>query len=241
MKSSTILPNGSLWRDREYALFDGQGAFLNAKRNAKVHALRVRYDTHLTLAHLTSSLLDETFSFTFGDATALLEDWLGRHFDQPVFVRKDGAGGFPDDLKAPGPTIVSTATLETVATWLREIDVASIRDRLRSNLELGDTPAFWEDRLFGEAGCVVAFRVGDVAFEGTNPCARCVVPARDALTGETLPGFAKLVAGKRAVTLPAWTSRARFDHYYRLATNTRTPSGEAGKVVAIGAPVTLCE
>ncbi len=234
-----MLPSGALWRDRELAFFDEAGGIVNGKRNPKIHALHVRFDDRLTTAHLTSNLLDEHYSFAFDEATAEFEVWLGRHFDQRIFVRRDRDGGFPDDAKAPGPTIVSTATLETAATWIAEIDAGSMRDRLRSNLELGEAPAFWEDRLYGDAGDVVAFRVGEVAFEGTNPCARCIVPSRDALTGEPTPGFAKRVAERRAATLPIWANRSRFDHYYRLAGNTRAAPGQAGKTLAVGDAVRL--
>lgn len=190
-------------------------------------------------AHLTSTLLGESMTFAFTGATAELETWLGRHFEQRIFVRRDPQAGFPDDTKAPGPTIVSTATLETVATWIAELDAGSIRDRLRTNLELSGAPAFWEDRLYGDPGDDVEFRVGEVRFEGTNPCARCIVPSRDAQSGAPTPGFAKRVAERRAATLPAWANRSRFDHYYRLAGNTRLAPGQGGKMLALGDAVRL--
>ena len=58
-----------------------------------------------------------------------------------------------------------------------------MRMRFRANLEIGEVPAFWEDRLYGESGTTVRFTVGAVCLEGTNPCQRCVVPTRDPLTG----------------------------------------------------------
>jgi uncharacterized protein YcbX len=238
---SLVLPSGALWRDREIAFFDERGEFVNGKRNAKVHALRVRYDGRLTQADFTSTLLDERFSYAFTDTFADLERWLERHFQQRVFGRRDNEAGFPDDTEAPGPTIVSTATLETVAAWIPDLDVAALRDRLRTNLEVSGVPAFWEDRLYAEAAAAVDFAVGDVAFKGTNPCARCVVPSRDALSGRPTPGFAKLVAERRATTLPTWANRARFDHYYRLAVNTRGVPARMGKTIAVGDRLTLSD
>jgi hypothetical protein len=41
-------------------------------------------------------------------------------------------------------------------------------------------------------------------------------------------------AEKRREALPAWAEPGRFDHYYRLAVNTRIPESEAGKVLKIG-------
>ncbi len=91
-------------------------------------------------------------------------------------------------------------------------------------------PAFWEDQLFAESeSSVVRFRIGDVAFEGSNPCARCPVPARDSQTGTNDEGFQKRFTEQRRAHLPAWAPAARFDHFYRLSTNTRVPSTEHGK------------
>lgn len=96
-------------------------------------------------------------------------------------------------------------------------------------------PAFWEDRLFADSDAsVVRFKIGDVAFEGSNPCARCPVPSRDSFTGSADPTFQKRFSEKRQAKLPAWAPVGRFDHFYRLATNTRVPSTECGKLLRVG-------
>jgi uncharacterized protein YcbX len=96
-------------------------------------------------------------------------------------------------------------------------------------------PAFWEDALFGEdERSIVRFRIGEVAFEGSNPCARCPVPPRDPLTGVTLDGFQKHFTQLRESTLPPWSSRDRFDHFYRFTTNTRVASSESTKLLRVG-------
>ena len=79
------------------------------------------------------------------------------------------------------------------------------------------------------------FRVGDVQMEGINPCQRCVVPTRDPETGEVDDRFQKIFIQKRQATLPEWVERSRFNHFYRLAVNTRIPTSEAGKLLALGA------
>ena len=99
----------------------------------------------------------------------------------------------------------------------------------------GALPAFWEDQLYGEdERSVVRFRIGEVNFEGSNPCARCPVPARDPQTGADLLGFQKRFSELRRETLPAWAPAARFDHFYRLATNTRVAPTETGKLLHLG-------
>ena len=130
-------------------------------------------------------------------------------------------------------------------------------------------PAFWEDRLFGSGEhSMLRFRIGEVQFEGSNPCARCPVPARDPQTGEEFvfagarqPGqdhassvvvarhaapdsfvpqqqsFQKRFSELRREQLPPWAPRDRFDHFYRLATNTRVASTETGKTLRLGDPL----
>jgi uncharacterized protein YcbX len=114
-----------------------------------------------------------------------------------------------------------------------------MRVRLRANVEIDGVPAFWEDRLYGADGAPVAFRVGEVALEGTNPCARCVVPSRDPLTGAEIATFQKIVAQRRAATLPAWAERSRFDHFYRLAVNTRPAGAQTGRTLRVGDAVRI--
>ncbi len=83
------------------------------------------------------------------------------------------------------------------------------------------------------------FRIGEVNFEGSNPCARCPVPPRDPHTGVIIPGFQKIFTDYRRSHIPAWCPESRFDHYYRLATNTRVASMEAGKILRVGDSVVL--
>jgi hypothetical protein len=94
--------------------------------------------------------------------------------------------------------------------------------------------AFWEDQLFGEEErSAVRFRIGEVNFAGRNPCARCPVPPRDPQTGEIIPGFQKTFSDHRRSHIPAWTPEGRFDHYYRLATNTRVAPAQSGTLLRI--------
>ncbi len=145
--------------------------------------------------------------------------------------------GFPDDLDAPGPTIVSTATLVAVAEWFPGLTVDEARRRFRANLEIDGVEPFWEDRLYGRDGEPVRFRIGDVEFFGTNPCQRCVVPTRDSQTGDVLSDFQKQFATQRESTLPVWAERSRFNHFYRLAVNTRVVSSDG--MLSVGSELSL--
>jgi uncharacterized protein YcbX len=199
-----------------------------------VHELRVAYDVELTQARFVSPRLAEPCTFALDEDPAPLTEWLTRHFERQITVQRDFSGGFPDDTQAPGPTLVSSATLDAVAGWFPGLTADDVRRRLRANIEIGGVPAFWEDELYAGAGEVVAFRAGEAMLEGTNPCARCIVPSRDPVTGVAIPGFAKVVAERRAATLPPWADRSRFDHYYRLAVNTRADPAQGGRVIAVG-------
>ncbi|HEY9735720.1 MAG TPA: MOSC N-terminal beta barrel domain-containing protein [Trichocoleus sp.] len=238
VSQAEIAPGGSLQRDRTFALFDAQGEFVNGKRHRAIHQLRSHFSgdgRHITLAVQDRP---ETETFALQVPSPELETWLSDYFQQSVTLQENRHWGFPDDTNSPGPTVVSTATLEAVAAWYEDLSVEEVRRRFRSNLEIGGVPAFWEDQLFGEAGETVAFQVGAVTLWGVNPCQRCIVPTRDTLTGEATAGFQKVFSKQREAALSPEASRSHFNHFYRLAVNTRLPAAEVGKTVRVGDVVT---
>ena len=145
--------------------------------------------------------------------------------------------GFPDDRTAYGPTITSEASLDAVTQWFPEMTMQSARRRFRSNLEIGDVPPFWEDHLFGAAGELKPFQIGQVHFLGHNPCQRCVVPTRDPDRSDPIPNFQKSFMELRRKNLPDWSNAERFNHYYRFAINTSVAPSEAGKCLRVGDPI----
>ncbi len=203
-------PGGSLVNDRRWAMVDAEGSLINGKRTADIGAYQYEWDGVSVPV--------------VSPATSLIEDAIH---------------GFPDDVDSPGPTVVSRATLAEVAGWFDGLDADAVCARLRPNLILDGVPAFWEDRLFGEPGVRVPFDIGPVRLEGVNPCARCVVPSRDPVTGAAIPGFQKRFAAMRQDTLPPWARRDRFDHFYRVTVNTVIPPEESGKLLSVGDAVRL--
>ena len=191
-----LLPGGALEGDRRWAMFDRDGSVVNGKRQPGVHTIRARYHPDLTAVTLaTAERAAETFALA-GDV-APAERWLSAALGQPIRLGRNDETGFPDDLKASGPTVVSAASIEEVVRWFPELDAESVRRRFRANLELSGVPAFWEDRLYGPVGTAVQFSVGDIAMLGSNPCQRCPVPPRDPDTGEILVGFQKRFSDRR--------------------------------------------
>jgi uncharacterized protein len=241
VKQATIGPAGGLGFDRAWALHAVDGKWVNAKRTAAMHLIRAAYtedfrNVTLSVAGDIRNISASTFDFPAGHEQAA--EWFSDYFEQKIIVRYD-PGGFPDDSIANGPTIISTASLQAVCEWFPGLELEDARLRFRASLEIDGVPAFWEDQLFGESErSVVRFRIGELNLEGSNPCARCPVPARDPLTGQNLDGFQKRFVEMREACLPEWSPRERFDHFYKLATNTRVASVEAGKILCVGDSLT---
>src|SRR5215470_13682237 len=244
-----ISPAGGLALDRAWALYSVDGKWVNGKRTPVIHLIRTRYANDLrsvTLSVPGDRREIPTRAFAFPEGHEDAAEWFSVYFEQQIIVRYS-EDGFPDDTVASGPTIVSTASLQAVADWFPPspkgfpgISLDEARMRFRATLEINGVPAFWEDQLFGEdERSVVRFRIGEVQFEGSNPCARCPVPPRNPLTGENLDGFQKHFTQMREASLPAWSPRVRFDHFYRLSTNTRVAPSERGKLLRAGDSVLL--
>ena len=243
MQEARIGPGGGLEFDRAWALYSVDGQWVNGKRTAAVHLIRAAFAPDLS--SVTVSVPGDqrkipTKTFAFPSDTAAASIWFSNFFEQPITVRHSPEG-FPDDNIANGPTIVSTASLQAVCDLFLGMDLDDARQRFRTTVEIEGVPAFWEDQLFGEEErSAVRFRIGEVNFEGSNPCARCPVPPRDPRTGEIIPGFQKIFSDYRRSHIPAWCPEARFDHYYRMATNTRVASSEVGKTLRVGDALLLC-
>jgi uncharacterized protein YcbX len=268
-----IGPGGGLELDRVWALYSVDGRWVNGKRTAAIHLIRASFApdvSRVTLSVPGDRRHIPARTFAFPGAAEDAAEWFSVYFEQQIIVRY-APEGLPDDTIAYGPTIVSTASLQRVAEWFPPLSVEQVRQRFRTTLEIdgdhraasnGKLPPFWEDHLFGaEERSVARFRIGEVQFEGSNPCARCPVPARDPQTGaefnvgrssvvvpqHTAPGssvprissFQKRFSELRQTQLPPWAPIERFDHFYRLATNTRVASTEAGKLLRLGDPVVL--
>ena len=219
---AAVLPSGTLALDRRWALIDGGGRFINGKNVLTIHTLDARFN----VPALEVTLDERTFSLTRqGSAFAA---WCGERLGQPMTWAENAEAGFPDDLEATGPTFVSAASVRAVADWFG-LEVDSARRRFRCNIEIDGVDAFWEDAVYGST-----VSIGGVEVQAINPCARCVVPSRDARTGEAIAGFQKRFAELRQQHLPAGTSTAPFNHYYRFTVNTMIDAAEAGKVIRLG-------
>jgi uncharacterized protein YcbX len=135
--------------------------------------------------------------------------------------------------------VISTATVEAVASWFDDLTVESARRRMRANVEVAGVPAFWEDRFVGADA--PAFVAGDVRFEGVEPCARCVVPTRDPETGEPLPELRERFLERREATFPPWADPDAFEHYYTLMLIAAVPESDRGGTLRVGDAVDVVD
>ncbi|TVP59421.1 MAG: MOSC domain-containing protein [Nodularia sp. (in: Bacteria)] len=234
VEQATVLASGALEYDREFAIFDEQGRFVNGKLNSKIHLIRSQFDILNRTIWLQTPKQESPRVFDLDEEqqeiAAILSDFLGF----AVTLRQNNFLGFPDDTNSPGPTVISTTTLTEVASWFPGLNVDDMRRRIRANIEVGGVPAFWEDQLFSQQGDIVSLRVGDVSFFGVNPCQRCIVPTRNPDSGEAYPNFQKIFVQQRRATLPDGADSSYFNHFYRLSVNTRSTPSETGKIIQIG-------
>ena len=245
-------PSGGLEHDRAWALYTVDNRWVNGKRAPAILRIRAAFAPDLsrvTLSAPSDSRQIPVRDFAFPDDTEDAAEWFSVYFEHKILVRHS-RNGFPDDAIANGPTIVSTATLRALCDWFPEIDIEEARRRFRTTLEIDTVdgtpgssdrmPPFWEDRLFGPAKTyAVRFRIAEVNFEGSHPCPRCSVPPRDSYTAVDITGFQKRFSDLRRDRLPAWATPEHFDHFYRLAVNTRVALSESGKMLRVGDPLVL--
>lgn len=236
IEEARITDDGGVAGDRSFAIVDSAGRFVNGKRTADVH--RVRTDVDLEDREIAIGVKGQasTDRFHLDDDRDDLDAWLSAFFGEPVrLVSTDGPN--MTDRSDPGPTLVSAATLETVASWFPGIDAEGMRRRLRPNLVVDGVPAFWEDRLVGGSGGRV--RIGDVVLEGCSPIPRCVVPSRDPDTGEEYAAFRETFVRKREESFPDHVDADAFDHYFAVTVGTHAPPASRNATFQVGDRVAI--
>ncbi|NER85179.1 MAG: MOSC domain-containing protein, partial [Leptolyngbya sp. SIO1D8] len=135
VQAATLLPSGALQHDRAFALFDQAGKYVNGKRNAKIHRVRSHFSEDCSVVTVRAKDAHDSATFHLPQEQPALAAWFSDYFQQPIMLKQNTEMGFPDDSDSPGPTVISTATLQTVADWFG-ISLLDARRRFRTNLEI---------------------------------------------------------------------------------------------------------
>ena len=112
-EKARVLPSSALQYDRQFALIDSSGSLINAKIHPRIHQLNLQVDPIHRRFQVAERDGRREIQGSLDDDGRILSDWLSDFFSLDVSIIENGATGFPDDLDAAGPTIVSTATLQT--------------------------------------------------------------------------------------------------------------------------------
>lgn len=234
LNHTEITEHGSLKNDRRWALFDKDQKVFNAKRSELLHQIDFEMPSpeHWSLKFKNEQTSTEMFEFQ--KDMKKIESWFSDHLKTKLKIKENTEHGFPDDLEAKGPTLVSLQSLKTVCSWFSELSVEECQNRFRANLMIQAPQPFWEDRLVGKKGQTLLFQLGNIEFQGLKICQRCIVPTRSTQNGSISPDFIKTFKANRESSLPNWSERSRFDHFYRLAINTQISPNQTGQSLRIG-------
>jgi uncharacterized protein len=239
LQNAVIGEGGCLLHDREFALSDEEGNFINGKSNPLVHSLRSAVDFENQIISLRLNGETDWRHFHFIKEIPALESFLSEYFGIKTKLIRNTTGRFMDIPDISGATILSTASLEEIVNWFEQMTIEESRKRFRATLEITGVPAFWEDTLFSLEGIGIEFTVGDIRLFGMGPRARCVVPTRNPETGAVTHAFPKSFAKHRASTLPDWSVLEEYGHHYYLTVNCFIPATETGKTIGVGNAVKI--
>ncbi|MCS7019860.1 MAG: MOSC N-terminal beta barrel domain-containing protein [Cytophagales bacterium] len=231
VRQAVVTKGGSLAWDRQFAFFTAEGKTVNAKKYPTIQQIRADFNLNYGLVTFTFGKQSKTFDLFYDQAA--IAQWIGGFLGIAIEMRQNNNSGFPDDRQRSGPTVISTATLQTVANWFG-LSVEQTRRRFRANIEIGGCPPFWEDSLLQAPDTPRSFYLGEVEIYGLKACARCPVPSRNPDTGIALAHFQAVFERLRREHLPSFAPVSQFPHYYFLSINTQIPAHQAGKVIQIG-------
>jgi len=234
LQKAMVTEGGCLQHDREFAIIDTNGKFVNGKSNILTHSLRSTYDFEnetISLKHNYDSVWN---TFHLQNERVEINSYLTKFFSMPCELFQDKGGRFLDIPDQSGATVLSTESLKTVSGGFGNINLEETRRRFRATIELANVPAFWEDKLFLEEGTAIEFKIGKVILYGMSPRARCIVPTRNPVTGDVIHAFPKSFAKMRKNELPDWSTLNEYDHYYYLSTDCHIPDTEIGKWIHTG-------
>tara|TARA_R110002096_G_scaffold413811_1_gene614738 strand:+ start:11386 stop:12192 length:807 start_codon:yes stop_codon:yes gene_type:complete len=224
----------SLLYDREFAMVTKDWRYVNGKRTGRVNELKTEFDLSKGIIKLTNRNKMDWQEFELREKNDKLEAYLEDFFETKISVLQRTEGEFMDMPGTSSVTIVSDETLKSLHKDLNDKSLDTLRLRFRANIELSGVPAYWEENLFAGSGKAVHFKIGDVEMIGISPRARCNVPPRNPLTGETDKSFVKKMIRSREENLPKGSLVPNYGSLYHLTVNTYVPDNQKGKTLFLG-------
>lgn len=224
VKNTILTPASGLKWDRKWALRYSDGRYLNGKHDQRIHLVRAQFD--LVKGEVSLAFQNSEFSSFSLENYPAIGKWFSHFWNEEIHLTM-AETHFGDDQKAPGPTLISSASLLKVGSWFGIEDLGELRRRFRTNLEIEGCPPFWEDSLLNRKNG--RFKIGKTLLRANNVCKRCIVPSRNPETGEHIKNFSKIFSTHRRNELPE--SGPAFDHFYRLAINTTVPDQPGPRII----------
>ena len=239
LNKALVSEGGCLLHDREYAITDDKGNYINGKNNALVHLLRSQIDFENHIVSFRPHNQTDWNHFHLQKEKKSIESFLSHYFGISAFWNQNTTGRFLDVPDRSGVTVISNSSLQSVSEWFDIKETDETRNRFRATLEIEGVHAFWEEQLFTKPGNAVEFKIGDVTLFGRGPRERCVVPTRNPYTGKVYHAFPKLFSAYRTASLPEWSCLKEYGHSYHLSVDCNIPSAETGKWIETGNEVTI--
>jgi uncharacterized protein YcbX len=237
--TSVKIGNRSLLGDRKFAMLNQFGSFINGKATGLVNQLQTSFDEQIEYVTFNKRGSDKKTIFNLNTETDKIESFLSLFFKNKVSLIKNEDGRLMDIPDESAATVIAYETVQYLAEQLGD-SMDTLRLRFRANLEISNVPIYWEERLANEDSEIgVPFLIGDVKMIGKNLRARCNVPPRNPLTGETDKTFIKKLIDSRQKNIPSWSHVQKLGSLYHLSVDTFIPDSETGKQIHIGDLVQL--
>lgn len=239
VETARLTRAGTLSGDREYAMvdpdatvdgeFDTVGRTFNGKEIEHLHEITSTFDASRGVLEIDCAGA-EPVRFDLATELDAASEWFSAFADRALRLCHRDPPGFLDRPHL-GPSVVSTGTLEEIASWFDGMTLEGARARFRPNVEIGGVPAFWEDRFLADCA---GFSIDGVRFEGVEACVRCVVPSRSPDTGERTADFRRRLIERRRETLPPWVDEDALGSPFSAMLITEVPEASRDGTIGVG-------
>ena len=231
----------SLKNDRIFAMKTPDGRYVNGKRTGRVNQLEAKYDLEKSTVSLGERGTNHTETFELRIENEKLNQFLSDFFELDIELVHSSKGELLDVPHRSSATIISTTTYQSLLQNFAENTLEDFRLRFRTNIEIENAEAYWEEQLIEAPGKAVRFTIGEVNMIGMTPRARCNVPPRNPITGETNKAFIKKMMAHREESLPSFSNLSAFGNMYHLSVDCYIPPTEAGKIIKQGDEINIAD